>query len=290
MTPLLLRGIGDDPDPGIHGAIDWLLRHGREGPEPGAPRLGTGGWARRHRPRAEWPPPRAKGRGLSITASRPLSSSANRPCSTWGRRPTNRLAWTTSASSSAHRPVVRPGLRPVTVGEYDLFLKDRPKVKRIATKDYSPEPDCPMIGVSWYAAAKYCNWLSEKDRIPEAPARARPREQGHEQGRRPLDLRRCPRGACRPAAPIRTPDASVRPWSRAAWPASRGCGPAAPRRVPAPGAGATRGAVMVIPQFRTYVRIRQVGGAVRPPRVPATGDRQPTAHRYPDAAIRRVRP
>ena len=38
----------------------------------------------------------------------------------------------------------------------------------------------------------------------------------------------------------------------------RGCGPAAPRRAP-DGRGGGEGAVMVIPQFRTYVRIRQVG-------------------------------
>ena len=28
----LLQWYRDDPDAGIHGAIDWLLRHGKEGP------------------------------------------------------------------------------------------------------------------------------------------------------------------------------------------------------------------------------------------------------------------
>src|SRR3954452_10610924 len=28
----LLEWYRDDPDPGIHGAIDWLLRHDKEGP------------------------------------------------------------------------------------------------------------------------------------------------------------------------------------------------------------------------------------------------------------------
>src|SRR5207249_2865302 len=32
LTRKLLAWYRDDPDAGIHGAIDWLLRHGKEGP------------------------------------------------------------------------------------------------------------------------------------------------------------------------------------------------------------------------------------------------------------------
>jgi formylglycine-generating enzyme required for sulfatase activity len=31
---------------------------------------------------------------------------------------------------------------------------------------YSPRPDGPIINVTWYQAAEYCNWLSEKEGIP----------------------------------------------------------------------------------------------------------------------------
>src|SRR5262249_56439517 len=30
LVPRLLEWYRSDPDPGIHGAVDWLLRHGRE--------------------------------------------------------------------------------------------------------------------------------------------------------------------------------------------------------------------------------------------------------------------
>src|SRR5208283_5179259 len=34
LVKKLLGWYRDDPDAGIHGAIDWLLRHGKEGPVP----------------------------------------------------------------------------------------------------------------------------------------------------------------------------------------------------------------------------------------------------------------
>ena len=32
---------------------------------------------------------------------------------------------------------------------------------------YSPDPDGPMIGFTWYIAANYCNWLSEQEGLPK---------------------------------------------------------------------------------------------------------------------------
>src|SRR5262249_51958286 len=31
----------------------------------------------------------------------------------------------------------------------------------------SPEPTCPILGVTWYEAAAYCNWLSRAEGLPE---------------------------------------------------------------------------------------------------------------------------
>ena len=43
----------------------------------------------------------------------------------------------------------------------DNWLKD---IKRWAPQE---EPNCPLVAVNWWMAARYCNWLSEKDGIPK---------------------------------------------------------------------------------------------------------------------------
>lgn len=53
--------------------------------------------------------------------------------------------------------------KPVTVAEYRRFNKSHKFTDR-----YAPTPDCPVITISWHAAAAYCNWLSEQEGIPPA--------------------------------------------------------------------------------------------------------------------------
>ena len=35
------------------------------------------------------------------------------------------------------------------------------------TKQFAPQPDCPVVATSWFQAAAYCNWLSMQEGIPE---------------------------------------------------------------------------------------------------------------------------
>jgi formylglycine-generating enzyme required for sulfatase activity len=50
----------------------------------------------------------------------------------------------------------------VTVEQYLRFRADHEYEAK-----YCPEPDCPVLNVSWFDAAKYCRWLSEKEGIAE---------------------------------------------------------------------------------------------------------------------------
>jgi formylglycine-generating enzyme required for sulfatase activity len=51
----------------------------------------------------------------------------------------------------------------VTVQEYLHYRADAN-----IQEDYSPTPDCPMVDITWFHAARYCRWLSEKEGIPES--------------------------------------------------------------------------------------------------------------------------
>ena len=58
-------------------------------------------------------------------------------------------------------------VKEVTVGQYREFVKENPGVDHANNDKYSPDPKGPMNGVSWYHAAAYCNWLSQKENLPE---------------------------------------------------------------------------------------------------------------------------
>jgi formylglycine-generating enzyme required for sulfatase activity len=52
--------------------------------------------------------------------------------------------------------------REVTVAQFLAFRPDYQYVVK-----YSPRPDGPILFVTWYEAAEYCNWLSAKEGLPK---------------------------------------------------------------------------------------------------------------------------
>ncbi len=51
--------------------------------------------------------------------------------------------------------------------QFQQFMKSKPAVPREIPGTFGyPVKDMPMIAVNWYAAASYCNWLSEMEGIP----------------------------------------------------------------------------------------------------------------------------
>jgi formylglycine-generating enzyme required for sulfatase activity len=169
LVKKLLAWYRDDADPGIHGAIDWLLRHGKEGPEDRKLdwRQGRGleridGTLKRRDPdgRRGW---YVNGQGQTFALVRgPVEFRMGSPPSE-----PERIA-------GHEKPHVRViprnyavATKPVTVAQWQRFLKERPKVPRDYVERYSPEAEGPIINVSWYMAAQYCNWLSEKEGLPK---------------------------------------------------------------------------------------------------------------------------
>jgi formylglycine-generating enzyme required for sulfatase activity/tetratricopeptide (TPR) repeat protein len=166
LVTTLLDWYRRDPDPGVHGAIDWLLRHGRDGAEkrpldwkraqaleqideelasPVA--LAPGGKRRWYVNR--------QGQTLAVVeAKEPFLMGA--PADEAGRASNELLHW----QRIGRRYAI--GTKPVTVAQFRRFQKtfDYPR-------EFSPADDGPIIRVTWYEAARYCNWLSEQEGIPQ---------------------------------------------------------------------------------------------------------------------------
>jgi formylglycine-generating enzyme required for sulfatase activity len=72
-------------------------------------------------------------------------------------------------------------VKEITVGQFQRFLAANPKLEMRypdprkdphrgseVMESHSPEDECPQILVTWYEAAQYCNWLSQRERIPKS--------------------------------------------------------------------------------------------------------------------------
>jgi formylglycine-generating enzyme required for sulfatase activity len=188
----LLEWYRTDPDAGVHGAIDWLLRQGKEGLAP--------------RP-LNWKQADALERIDRELArdGQPLDPALKRPLRTRGSRPPNLIVpkapgWWVSRSGQTFTVIPGPleflmgspsseqdrtdnetlhrrriprsfavATKTVTVRQFREFLRAYPKIESYKYDEdkFSPDPDCPIIYVNWLEAAEFCRWLSEKEGIPE---------------------------------------------------------------------------------------------------------------------------
>jgi formylglycine-generating enzyme required for sulfatase activity len=56
--------------------------------------------------------------------------------------------------------------REVTIGEFQRFSIATRGAPYEYNERYSQAPHGPIIGLNWYEAAAYCNWLSDRDTLP----------------------------------------------------------------------------------------------------------------------------
>jgi serine/threonine protein kinase/formylglycine-generating enzyme required for sulfatase activity len=166
VAELLLRWYLEHPDAGIHGAIEWLLRHDKEGPEPRKCDWGkTKELERIDRERQGKPAEKrqwyvnVQGQTMVVIPEPPLFAMGS-PLEEEGREKDDELETLHSQGIGRSYAIAS---KPVTVAQFEQFLKEHPDVPRTYRKRYSPDPDGPILDVSWFAAAQYCNWLSAKE-------------------------------------------------------------------------------------------------------------------------------
>jgi hypothetical protein len=155
----LCRCYGDDPDPGLHSAVEWLGRT----------------WARRGdrslRSRLEGIDQRyatgkpEAGRRWYLTRNEPHHTLA--VIAEPARRPNGQGHL---VPAGANPSPVAIATKEVTVKQFEQFLKARgrlQKAKDLFKQATNPAEDCPVLNVTWFEAVEYCNWLSEVEGIPE---------------------------------------------------------------------------------------------------------------------------
>jgi formylglycine-generating enzyme required for sulfatase activity len=175
LVTKLLTWYRDDPDPGVHGAIDWLLRHGHEGPVPRP--LDWGQAEKLERIDADLAsrrrePPEGARHGWTVNGEGQTYVVVRGPVEYRMGSPPWDAERQDPKDERPHRRIIRHGFAiaasPVTVREWQRFLKERPEVLHSYLEGYAPQPDCPIVGVTMYEAMAYCNWLSKKEGIPES--------------------------------------------------------------------------------------------------------------------------
>jgi serine/threonine protein kinase/formylglycine-generating enzyme required for sulfatase activity len=179
---LLLKWYQDDRDAGVHGAVDWLLRQGSDGPQPRPLDWGCRkeleqideALARKSHPRDCKPQPEGVG--------------ARPPAATWWVNQQKqtfvvvpgpveflmglqfRDAGEGHLSHLLHRRRIERSFalasKPVTVGQFIPFLKALGKDK-VRPVHEPTRLEVPILDVTLYEAAQYCRWLSDQEKIPE---------------------------------------------------------------------------------------------------------------------------
>jgi formylglycine-generating enzyme required for sulfatase activity len=157
LVEQLLRLYRDDPDPGLHSAAAWLLRRWGYDEELRAILADLAG---------KDPAP---GRGWSVNAERQTFVRVRGPVEFLMGSPADEPD--RDHDEPRHRRRISRSFalatEPVTNRQFRCFLDAHPEIKTLTNERFSRGPDCPVILVTWYTAAQYCRWLSEREGLAE---------------------------------------------------------------------------------------------------------------------------
>ncbi|HXY37998.1 MAG TPA: SUMF1/EgtB/PvdO family nonheme iron enzyme, partial [Planctomycetaceae bacterium] len=149
---MMLDAYRNDVDPGVHGAAAWLLRHWNalDAIRQCNQTLSTGNVENGRR----W---YVSHLGHTMTVIRgPVEFLMGSPPSenTWGGEGRHRVTINRSFAICATE---------ITGEQMHQF-----EPKSDLTNGERPTQDCPVNFITWYDAALYCRWLSEREKIPES--------------------------------------------------------------------------------------------------------------------------
>jgi formylglycine-generating enzyme required for sulfatase activity len=170
LVTRLLTWYRDDPDPGVHAAIDWLLRYGKEGDVPRALDWQQAEALAGMDAELAGKPPQGRhwyinphGQTLAVLplGPGPIEFLMGSPGAEPDRDEHEMLHYRRIARRFAI------ATKDVTVRQFQEFTKAHPELGHFYVQKYSPDDDGPIIDVTWYEAAAYCRWLSEQEHIPE---------------------------------------------------------------------------------------------------------------------------
>jgi serine/threonine protein kinase/formylglycine-generating enzyme required for sulfatase activity len=157
LIPHVIRLYRDDPDAGVHGAAEWLLR--QWGQRDQLRQVEQGLAASKVNGYRSW---YVNGQGQTmVVIPGPVEFLMGSSPAEAGREGGPEAKAETQHLKRISRSYALAA-KEVTVGQFLRFRKDHQY-----NKVYSPTPDCPVTLVTWYEAAAYCNWLSKQEGIPE---------------------------------------------------------------------------------------------------------------------------
>ncbi|MGO9919135.1 MAG: protein kinase domain-containing protein [Isosphaeraceae bacterium] len=159
LSTKLLDLYKTDPDAGIHAAAEWTLRQWNEQAKLEAADAAVPGFE--HRGGRRWFV-NTEGQTFALIEG-PVEFTMGAPPAEPDRDP----------DETPHRQLIARrfaiAAREVTVEQFQMFVSENPQfgLDRGYVDKYSPETDGPMVAVSWFGAAAYCNWLSKREGLPE---------------------------------------------------------------------------------------------------------------------------
>jgi eukaryotic-like serine/threonine-protein kinase len=159
----LLTAYENEPDAGLHGAVEWLLRKWGQGKrlEGVVEKLKSDDKqlrARKSNDKRQWYVNTQKQTFVIVDAGEFLMGSQKSEHRHFYESQHRRRIGQRFAISATE----------VTREQFGRFQAARPEIAKMDNDMWLKTDDAPQAGMTWYEAAAYCNWLSDQERIPKA--------------------------------------------------------------------------------------------------------------------------